>query len=200
MRVVLLGDSHLARVRRDLGRLGSSVVNAAVGGASTRDLLPQAVGAAVTATDVLVVSVGSNDAAPWKAVPLSEFAALLDDFLASAPRAGLVLLTPPGVDEARLGRRRDRTNAVIIRYSDAARTAFAAVGATVVDGRALLAGLGPAAYDDDGLHLTGPAYDVVLPALAAAVAEPLGSGPTPLPRARAPRGRRSSPHGPRRDP
>jgi hypothetical protein len=41
MRIVLIGDSHLARVRRDLDRLGPAVVNAAVGGATVLDLLPQ---------------------------------------------------------------------------------------------------------------------------------------------------------------
>jgi lysophospholipase L1-like esterase len=184
VRVVLLGDSHLARVRRDLPRLGPSVVNAAVGGASARDLLPQAVTAGVTSADLLVVSVGSNDAAPWKALPLSEFGSLLDAFLAAVPRSGLVLLTSPGVDESRLLSNRDldaeviirprsathdRTNAVLSSYAEAARSRFAAEGAVVVDGRTLLADLGPAAYDSDGLHLTGAAYDVLLPALAAAI-------------------------------
>jgi lysophospholipase L1-like esterase len=185
VRVVLLGDSHLARVRRDLPRLGPSVVNAAVGGACARDLLPQAVRAGVTSSDVLVVSVGSNDAAPWKAVPLSEFASLVDAFLAAVPRAGLVLLTSPGVDESRLvsnrdldvevlvrprSATRDRTNAVLSSYAEAARSRFAAAGAVVVDGRTLLTDLGPAAYDSDGLHLTGAAYNVLLPALASAIA------------------------------
>ncbi len=168
-RVVLLGDSHLARVRRDLARIAPSVTNAAVGGATVRELMAQAMSAGVTSHDVLVVSVGSNDAAPWKSVPLAEFAALLDAFLATVPHAGLVLLSPPGVDEARLAGAGNRTNAVLDTYAEAACTRFAAAGAVVVDGRALLADLGPAAYDADGLHLTAAAYDVVLPALAAAV-------------------------------
>jgi len=184
VRVILLGDSHLARVRRDLTRLGPAVLNAAVGGASVRDLLPQAVHAGVTSSDVLVVSIGSNDAAPWKAVSLAEFESLLDAFLAAVPRSGLVLLTSPGVDESRLlsnrdldvevlvrpqWATRDRSNAVLSSYAEAACTRFAAAGAAVVHGRTLLADLGPAAYDSDGLHLTGAAYDVLLPALAAAV-------------------------------
>ena len=69
MRVVLLGDSHLARVRRDLLVLGPDVCNAAEGGASSLDLLAQATGAAVEEDDLVVVSVGTNDAAPWKHVP-----------------------------------------------------------------------------------------------------------------------------------
>lgn len=193
MRVVLLGDSHLARVRRDLGRIGPDVVNAAVGGASVRDLAAQAASAGLTADDVLVVSVGSNDAAPWKAVPVAEFGLLLDEFLASVPRSGLVLLTSPGVDEGRLTGSADRTNVVLDSYAAAARTRFEAAGGVVVDGRTLLADLGPAAYDVDGLHLTGAAYEVVLPALAEAVTRR-------LPRGRAPRGGRPSPRGPHQGP
>lgn len=175
MRVVLLGDSHLARVRRDTGRIGPDVFNAAVGGASSRDLLPQALAAGVTANDVLVVSVGSNDAAPWKAVPLDEVVALVDEFLAAVPRAGLVLLTSPGVDEQRLTGANDRTNAVIAAYTALLAERFAAAGALVVDGPSLLAPLGTDAYADDGLHLTGAAYDMLLPALAEALGRIAGT-------------------------
>ena len=69
MRIVLLGDSHLARIKRELPRLGESVLNAAVGGATVLDLEAQANGAVLTAEDVVVVSVGTNDGAPWKKVP-----------------------------------------------------------------------------------------------------------------------------------
>ena len=169
MRVVLLGDSHLARVRRDLSRIGPDVVNAAVGGACTRDLLPQARSAGITADDVLVVSVGSNDAAPWKAVPLEEAVLLVEGFLSSVPRAGLVLVTSPGVDEERLTGANDRTNAILASYAAALTDRFTAAGAIVVDGATVLAPLGSAAFTDDGLHLTGAAYDLLLPALAEAV-------------------------------
>ena len=106
-----------------------------------------------------------------------------------------MLLTPPGVDEARLSRTADRTNVVIDTYAAAARSRFEAAGGVVVDGRTLIADLGPAAYDDDGLHLTGAAYEVLLPALA----DVIGSS-TRLPRGRAPRGGRPSPRGPRPGP
>ena len=45
------------------------------------------------------------------------------------------------------------------------RDRLAAVGARVVDSPALLAPLGAAALAADGLHLTGAAYDVLLPAV-----------------------------------
>ena len=74
MRIVLLGDSHLARVRRDLTLVGPDVCNAAQGGASTRDLVAQATRAAIHHSDLVVLSVGTNDGAPWKQVPVPAFA------------------------------------------------------------------------------------------------------------------------------
>jgi hypothetical protein len=56
MRIVCLGDSHLARVRRDLPVLGPDVCNAAEGGASALDLIVQATSAGVREDDLVVVS------------------------------------------------------------------------------------------------------------------------------------------------
>lgn len=44
--------------------VGTDVCNAAEGGASALDLLAQATGAKVQESDLVVVSVGTNDAAP----------------------------------------------------------------------------------------------------------------------------------------
>lgn len=77
-------------MRRHLVRIAPDVTNAAVGGASTRDLAGQAGGAAIESDDVVVVSVGSNDAAPWKQVPLEEFTRLLATFLADLPTRRVV--------------------------------------------------------------------------------------------------------------
>ena len=73
MRVVLLGDSHLARLRRELPRLGESVVNAAVGGATVLDLEAQADRVGLAPDDAVVVSVGTNDAATRNEVPVLDF-------------------------------------------------------------------------------------------------------------------------------
>ena len=169
MRIVLLGDSHLARVRRDLAAIGPDVTNAAEGGASSLDLLEQARRAGVRGQDVVVVSVGTNDAAPWTHVPLDEFAAALADCLGSVPAGSGVYVAPPGVDESRLPGTGDRTNAVLDRYRDAALAVCEQAGARVVRADHVIAPLGPGAFADDGLHLGGRAYDLLLPAIAEAV-------------------------------
>jgi lysophospholipase L1-like esterase len=169
VRIVLIGDSHLARVRRDLPAIGPDVHNAAEGGASSRDLLAQAARAAISKADTVVVSIGTNDAAPRKSGPVDEFAASLTHCFRSVPARAWVYVAPPGVDEARLAGTRDRTTAVVDEYRDAALTACEAWGASVVRADEVIGPLGPDAFVDDGLHLSGRAYDLLLPAIAEAV-------------------------------
>ena len=171
MRIVFLGDSHLARVRRDLPLVGGEICNAASGGASARDLVAQATRAAVDDSDLVVLLVGTNDAAPWKQVSVPAFARAMLDCLASVPSRGWIYLAPPGVDEARLTGAGDRTNATIDAYRDAALAVCDGVGAGVVRTDRVIEPLGAAAFVDDGLHLSGPAYKVVLGAIADAVHE-----------------------------
>ena len=169
MRVVLLGDSHLARVRRDLHRIGPDVRNAARGGARAPDLLLQAMSASVTGSDVVVVSIGTNDAAPWKQVPVESFASLVLECLGSVPVGRRIYVAPPGVDERRLTGPNDRTNATIDEYREAAVSACGEVDARVVRADRVIEPLGAGAFVSDGLHLSGPAYRLVLPAIAEAV-------------------------------
>src|SRR6478609_2742014 len=110
MRIVLLGDSHLARVRRDLPMVGTGVCNVAEGGASALDLLTQATAADVQESDLIVLSVGTNDAAPWKQLPVTIFAQVLLHSMESMRVRRWIYVAPPGVDEARLSGPGDRTN------------------------------------------------------------------------------------------
>jgi lysophospholipase L1-like esterase len=164
-RIVLLGDSHLARVRRDLGRIGDDVLNVAVGGSSSRDLRGQAASVAWRTDDRAVLSVGSNDAAPWKQVPLPEHVDLVSALLAAVP-AIRVYVAPPGVVEDRLTGDPDRTNAVMDAYRDAVVAVCEAAGVQVLRADRLLAHLGAGAFAADGLHLSGEGYDVLLAELS----------------------------------
>jgi lysophospholipase L1-like esterase len=167
-RIVLLGDSHLARVKRDLPVLGPDVMNAAEGGASSSHLHAQATRASIQEDDVVVVSVGTNDAAPWKQVLVPVFAQTVLDCLRSVPAQRRVYVAPPGVDESRLAGSKDRTNAVIDDYRDAAVRVFGEVGARVVHAERIIEPLGADAFVSDGLHLSGRAYAVLLPVVAEA--------------------------------
>jgi lysophospholipase L1-like esterase len=169
MRVVFLGDSHLARVRRDLSIVGPDVCNAAEGGSSALDLLAQAAKASIEEDDLVVVSVGTNDAAPWKEVPVTVFAEAVFHCMQSVAARRWIYVAPPGVDESRLTGLHDRTNAVLDEYRDAAVSACHDAGALVVHTERVIRPLGAGAFVSDGLHLSGRAYKVVLPAIAEAV-------------------------------
>jgi lysophospholipase L1-like esterase len=163
--VLLLGDSHLARVRGERTRhiereTNRRVVNAAVGGANSLDLARQL--NSHRPADTVVVSVGTNDAAPWKEVPLPRFRRELTRLLSDLPEARLIYLTSPGVRERRLTGPGDRTNAAIQRYSDAAVKIFAEHGGTTLDVRFALSGMSFEVHEPDGVHLTHRAYERLL--------------------------------------
>ena len=170
VRIVLLGDSHLARIKRDLPVLGERVLNAAVGGATVLDLEAQADGAILTAEDVVVVSVGTNDGAPWNTVPVRDFHRTLTGLVTSRLVRKWVVMAPPGVDEARVGAG-ERTNAVLHAYWRATTAVADSTSARLVDSRALVRPLGSQAFNGDGVHLSGEGYRLLLPALAAVCLE-----------------------------
>lgn len=164
MRVLITGDSHLARPARDGWSITPGSTSVAVGGAVATDLPGQVAGLDPAAYDVVVVSVGTNDAG-WRAVPLAEFTGGIAWLLAWAGATPVVLMTSPGCLDARAA---GWSNARLAEYAAAAASLVEAAGGRVLDTPALLAPLGPAAFVEDGFHLTPAAYDVLLPALARA--------------------------------
>jgi lysophospholipase L1-like esterase len=168
--LLLLGDSHLTRIRRArLRRLeaasGHRVLNAAVGGASVHGLAHQLDGA--PPAEVAMISVGTNDAAPWKQVPIDTFRRALAELLPSVPASRVLYVGSPGVDEQRLTRANDRTNARLREYVDAAAETVRRHGGEFLDTAALLARVDDDVFLDDGVHLNKAGYDTLLPALAA---------------------------------
>ncbi len=180
-RVPLLGDSHLARIRGvHLRALREAVavpmINAAAGGATSADLRAQVRGIAFEVS-AAVVSVGTNDAAPWKAVRLDDFGTnLLQSLdLLSCPA---VLLTPPPVDEQRLENRpNERTNAVMATYAARVMAIAAERGCHVVDTAAVLHAVGEDWHDSDGLHINAVGYQALVPAIAEALRAAVAARP-----------------------
>ena len=116
-----------------------------------------------------MLSIGTNDAAPWKRVPEALFRDTLGQFLSSCGPERWVIILPPGVIEARLTGRGDRTNALLEDYRAAAAAAAAGVGAMVMDPKSMLSAFGSSAFASDGVHLSGEGYRVLVPALRAAI-------------------------------
>lgn len=168
MSVLVLGDSHLARVRDLLEADATGMTVRAFGGAIATDLAGQTDGLDPAVYDVVVVSIGTNDAG-WRDVPIELFAKAFADLLERVTPARVVLVTSPGADEVRAP---GWSTAKLGAYAAAGGELVVEAGGSVVDTPALLAELGPAAFLDDGFHLTDAAYDVLLPAIADAIRTP----------------------------
>lgn len=159
MRVVLVGDSHLTDTspRRQVTKLGPrlrrtglDLVSVAVGGANSRDLLRQQI---PDEADWVVCSVGINDAAPWKCVPLDEFAANCDRFIADTqPTRRLVLGPGPVAERNAPG---ERTNAVVAAYAAVLERVASSNSARFVSMVDLLDDNDLA---EDGVHLNDSGY------------------------------------------
>lgn len=124
------------------------------------------------ADDFLVVSVGTNDAAPWKRVALPDFRQALSSCFRLVPTGCCAYVAPPGVVESRLTGSADRSNALLDEYRHAGVAACAENGVRVVQADLLLGPLGSTAFTGDGVHLNGSGYGVLLPAIAAAIQRP----------------------------
>jgi lysophospholipase L1-like esterase len=163
----LLGDSHLERIQRDLPLLGPDVTNLAVGGSVVTDLADQVRDVEIPDDARLVVSIGTNDAAPASRVSLPDLGAAMDAFVASLPGRTWVYVASPGCVEDLAAH---LSSATLARYSARAAQPVRAAGGAVVDTPALLAPVGRAAFTEDGFHLTGSGYAILIDALAAALA------------------------------
>ena len=167
MRYVLLGDSHLTgaasrwpttklppRLRAD----GHEVIELAFGGLDSRAALERY---AAVPEGTVVVSLGTNDAAPWKQVPLDEFEANYARLLGRLDGAALVVIPPGPVCETR---QQGRSNTEVRRYTDAAARVGRAAGGVPVPLFERLSALMDAGGDvhvADGVHLNDAAYDVL---------------------------------------
>ncbi len=94
MTLVLMGDSHLARVRRGLMSLGPGVRNVAVGGATIKDLDGQLDLVAAMGPETVVLSVGTNDAALRSGVSCECFVAGLEQVLVRLRGLAVINLAP----------------------------------------------------------------------------------------------------------
>lgn len=165
MRLVLMGDSHLARVRRGLVSLGREVGNVAVGGATVHDLDGQLDLVAAIRPETVVLSIGTNDAATQRGVSRAHFVAALEQVLVRLQGRRVVYLTPPGVVESRAAGQH-WTNTRIAEYRQAAMDACAERGLARIRAEEILGQLGPRAFAADGLHLNGLGYRTLLPVIA----------------------------------
>lgn len=175
--LVLLGDSLVARKHQDgvdalIPRITKAfptaeVVSYAVGGANSRQALEATRSISLPSDSLVIISLGMNDAAPWKQVPMQEFVGNYEQLIKLCSGHMLVLITPNPVNTTKQ-QSPGRDNAIIKQYDEAVRALANEHNAKVVD---LFQIIGEAmrisdCHVEDGVHLNDAGYALFFDALS----------------------------------
>lgn len=170
--ILLLGDSNLARLCDDFPHLarqafGDDVENRAAGGAWSGSLREQIGDRRLGAYEAIVVSIGSSDNHP----SFASSPAIFRHNIARELRRGgrWIALLPRDLVRALDPSRTEEVNAQIRLYKDVLEKLIMSIGGVALDVGAITGGLGPEAYDADGMHLTRAAYELLVPEISAAI-------------------------------
>jgi lysophospholipase L1-like esterase len=174
--LVLFGDSLLAEVGKDRIAMfeetlpGYDVYNCAAGGWNTNDCLKKAPYIARLKPDVVVISLGTNDSASWKQVPLEVFADNIPKIAAAFKSSKVIYFLPPPVNEASTeASGMPRSNEALKQYHDVAKHICQEQAIAYIDSFRIFMPLLDAEKDyhlDDGVHLTDTAYQTIAAELA----------------------------------
>jgi lysophospholipase L1-like esterase len=181
MKIVLLGDSILARFGRESIELleslvpGADVYNCAVGGWNSDDVLRKSNVIAELKPAIVVISLGMNDAAPWKMLALPKFQSNLTGIFAAFGTARKVFVLPPPIDEQKANMPNDRTNAGIKQYCEVARDACVRANVEVLDTWHHFEPLLGAqeVHTQDGIHFNDAGQELFTRFLAEILGKPL---------------------------
>lgn len=95
------------------------VYNCAVGGWDSRDILKKTPYITKLKPDVILISIGTNDASPWKQVLLNEFIDNLNTVIGLFNESRIVFFPPMPIDESKQQPDKQRTNVLQKQYYDA---------------------------------------------------------------------------------
>jgi lysophospholipase L1-like esterase len=175
-KLILFGDSLFGRFGKE--RISSleialkdyDVYNCAAGGWNSDDCVKKAPYISKLKPDVLVISLGTNDSAPWKQLPLSTFAQNLPKIFETFSSSKIIYFLPPPVNESKLAEeKKDFTNAIVKQYYDAIRQACQSHSVIVLDSWRIFMPMleaGQDYHDEDGIHLNDLAYKTITSELA----------------------------------
>jgi len=123
-----------------------------------------------------VISLGTNDASPWKQVPLDTFTKNIPKIFNAFAGSKIVYFLPTPVDEAKIASSspdRDRSIKGIQEYHDAAKLVCEAQGVDYIDSFKIFKPLldsGQEYHVEDGVHFNDFAYQTIAQELATIVA------------------------------
>lgn len=175
-KLVLFGDSLFGRFGRErIINLENAikdydVYNCAAGGYNSDDCVRKAPYISKLKPDVLVLSLGTNDSAPWKQIPVSTFDENLPKIFENFSSSKLVYFLPPPVDESKTAEeKKSFTNEIVKQYHDVIRQACLSHDVMVLDSWKIFMPMleaGQDYHDEDGIHLNDLAYTTITTELA----------------------------------
>jgi lysophospholipase L1-like esterase len=171
-KLVLFGDSLFGQVSKSEQlllekKLGGEydVYNCATGGWNTDDLIIKAPYIAQLKPDLVILSIGTNDAAPWKKVELSKFKENLPKVLDQFSRSRIVFFLPPPVNESLLqDHKKTLTNEIMKQYFDAAKAICQERKVEYFDSWSVLLPIvkgDDTFHSEDGVHISDEGYDLL---------------------------------------
>lgn len=178
-KLVLFGDSHFGRFGKHLineleSRLENcDVYNCAAGGWDTNDCLAKSSYIKNLQPDIVVISLGTNDASPWKEVDLALFEQNLLKIFNEFSNSKVIYFPPPSVNEKMLeSKRKLLTNKILESYENVAKKVCDKQGVTFLDtGKyfSKLLGENIIYHVEDGLHLNDKGYRIFISELSAKI-------------------------------
>lgn len=170
-KLILFGDSLFGRFGKDRILILESklndydVYNCAAGGWNSHDCVKKAPYISKLKPDVLVLSVGTNDAAPWKEVDIKDFAENLPIIFNSFSAAKIIFLLQPPVNEDKTPDKfNSLTKSISKKYHDSAKQICEEHNIAFIDSWDLFMPLQEQKidyHDEDGVHLNDLAYDMI---------------------------------------
>lgn len=175
-KLVLFGDSLFAQVSKRQLKMFESILdnydiyNCAVGGWDTNDCVEKSPYISKLKPDVLVISLGTNDAAPWKQVPLEQFKENIPKIFEAFSDSRIIYFLPPPVDEVKIAKTdAKRSIKGIKEYHDAAKALCESHTVSYIDSFRVFKPLmdnGQEYHIEDGVHFNDFAYEIIAKELA----------------------------------
>ena len=180
MKVILFGDSLLAGMGKDLVKEleaqvpGADVYNCSVSGWDTNDGLKKSPYISKLKPDVVILGFGTNDAAPWKQVPLEKFLENIPKIVKEFAGSKVVYFLPPPVHPENGWENQKRFPEVVQQYHDEAKKLLKELGVAYLDSHAVFKPLlnkDESYHVNDGVHLNEHGYEVLIRELAIKIVE-----------------------------
>ncbi len=175
-KLVLFGDSLFGEVRKTETlmleeKLGGvyDVYNCATGGWSTNDLVKKAPYISGLKPNIVIISAGTNDSAPWKRVDLEKFKANLPLIAEQFSESRVIFFPPPPVTEVVLEDNKIMSNEDVKLYNDAVVAFCKSASVDYIDSWSFFMKLkdnNQGYHVDDGIHFTREGYDLLFSGLS----------------------------------